>query len=210
VDEYTRETRTDVVLKLASLPKMGIDAVLLRRNFDPVTVREAKAALAAVGTAFTAKEAVQYSFEKHGVLPAYGRGRFGDGTAPVFYSALEEETCVNEVRYHLENAMTAVPFSRSYDLLSCDFQGTIINLIGKEVDHPELISPTEDGYPFCRSLAQMARGLSIHAFYTRSARHSGGRCTPVFARPNLTNERSIAHATFVSENGTLKYEREPA
>jgi RES domain-containing protein len=210
LDECPREIRTDIVFKLTSLPKAGIDTVLLRRNFDPTTINEAKAALASVDTPVTAKEAVQYFFEKHGAPPAYGWGRFGDGTAPVFYAALAEETCATEVRHRIRDAIVAAPSRRFYDLLACDFAGTVVNLHGKEVDHPELISPTEDGYPFCQALAHIARGSGVHAFHTPSARHRGGTCTPVFTRPTLTNERSIARAAFIPDSGALKYERLPA
>jgi hypothetical protein len=205
--ECPRENRTEIVLKLASLPKASIDTVLLRRGIDPASIADAKAVLALAGTPITAKEAVEYAFAGHGSPPIYGRGRFGDGSAPVYYAALAEETCQAEVRHRIKDAIAAAPFPRFYNLLACDFAGTVVILNGREVDHPELISPTEDGYPFCQALAKDARDADVHAFHAPSARHPDGTCSPVFARRNLTNERSIARAVFVLDNGGLKYER---
>jgi hypothetical protein len=125
----------------------------------------------------------------------------------VFYPALEEETCEAEVKYHIKDGVTASGFARFYHLLACDFVGTVANLLGKEVGHPELISPTEDGYPFCQALAKEARAAGVHAFHTPSARYPGGTCSPVFDRPNLANEQTVARTRFVPTSSGLTYER---
>jgi RES domain len=148
-----------------------------------------------------------YSFEEHGSPPRYGTGRFGDGSTPVFYSALAEETCRAEVAHHLNDKVALAPFPRFYHLLECDFTGIVIDLHGKEIEHPELISPTDDGYPFCQAVAKDARNTGAHALHTPSARHRSGTCAPVFARSNLSRERAVARAMLVPENGALKYER---
>jgi hypothetical protein len=190
LDECPREYRNEIVLKLASLPRASIDGILLSRGIDPASIADARAVLALVGMPITAKEAVDYSFERHGSPPTYGRGRFGDGSAPVFYAALAEETCRAEVAHHLRDKIALAPYPRFYHLLECDFAGTVIDLHGKEIEHPELISPTEDGYSFCQALAKEARKVGARAFHTPSARHHAGTCAPVFARSTLTGERT--------------------
>jgi hypothetical protein len=70
------------VLKLASLPREPIEAVLLKRGYSPESIPEVKAALGVANVPLNAEEAVSYSFRK-----PYGVGRFGDGTFGVFYSA---------------------------------------------------------------------------------------------------------------------------
>jgi hypothetical protein len=207
LDKCPREHRNEIVLKLASLPKVSIDIFLLGRGIDPASIADVKAALASAGIPVTAKEAVDYSFARRGTPPTYGKGRFGDGGAPVFYAALAEETCQAEVAHHIRNEIAPAPFPRFYHLLECDFTGIVINLHGKEIEHPELVSPTEDGYPFCQTLAKEARKAGVHSFHTPSARHPGGTCSPVFARSNLTGERAVARAMFEPHNGGLKYER---
>jgi hypothetical protein len=188
---FKRETKNEVVLKLASLPKSIIEDVLLRRGLDPDSIEDVKAALALVGTPITPQDVVAYSFTKHGTPPAFGKGRFGDGTAPVFYAALERQTCEEEVSYHLREEIAAVPLPRFYQFIACDFSGAILNLFGEEQNHPELVSQTESGYPFCRALAQTARGSNIDGFHAPSARRVGGICTPIFSSPTIANPKFV-------------------
>jgi hypothetical protein len=191
LDEYNRDRRNEVVLKLASLPKSSIEETLLRRGLDPSSIEDAKAVLALVGAPITPNDVVAYAFTKHGTPPAFSKGRFGDGNHPVFYGALEMETCKEEVRHHLKDAIAAVPFARFFQFIACDFSGVILDLCGRERDHPELVSKTEDGYPFCQALALTARNGGIQAFHTPSARCAGGICTPIFLRPALANPRFV-------------------
>jgi hypothetical protein len=191
LDEYERDSRNEVVLKLASLPKHSIEETLLRRGLDPSSIEDAKAVLALVGAPITPNDVVAYSFTKHGTPPAFSKGRFGDGNQPVFYSALEMETCEEEVRHHLKDAIAAVPLARFFQFIACDFSAVILDLCGRERDHPELVSKTQDGYSFCQALALTARNDGIQAFHTPSARRTGGICTPIFSRPALANARFV-------------------
>jgi hypothetical protein len=191
LDQCERINRDNIVLKLASLPKSSIDEFLLERGLDPTSIADAKAALALVGAPVTPGGVVDYSFSKHGSPPTFGKGRFGDGSHPVFYSALEMETCEEDVRYRLKDAKSVVSFNRYFQFIACDFSGVIVDLRGKETDHPELVSETEDGYPFCQALAAQARNSGIDGFHARSARKAGGICTPTFSRPALTNPRFV-------------------
>jgi hypothetical protein len=191
LEEYQRGRQDEAVLKLASFPKSGIEDILLSRGLDPNNIGDAKAILALVGAPFTPTDAVAYSFTQQGAPPTFGRGRFGDGSLPVFYSALEKETCEEELRHRLRDAKTAVPLDRYFQFIACDFSGVVLDLYGHEGEHPELVSKTEDGYPFCRALAVTARSEAIDALHTPSARKAGGICTPVFSRPTLSNPRFV-------------------
>jgi hypothetical protein len=170
-------TVNEVVLKLASLPKSSIEETLLRRGLDPNSIEDAKDALALVGAPITPHDVVAYSFTRHGTPPAFGKGRFGDGNHPVYYSALEMETCEEEVKYHLKDAIAAAPFARFFQFIACDLSGVVLDLCGKEADHPELVSKTEDGYPYCQALALTARNSAIDAFHAPSARRAVSTCT---------------------------------
>jgi RES domain len=191
LEEYARNSLREVVLKLASLPKSSIDETLLRRGLDPTGIEDAKAVLVLVGFPITPQDVVDYSFTRHGAPLAFGKGRFGDGNFPVFYSALEKETCEEEVRHRVLGEGATVPFARFYQLIACEFSGLVLDLRGKEQDHPELVSQTESGYPFCRALAQTARSSGIDAFHTPSARRDGGICSPCFSKPTLSNPRFV-------------------
>lgn len=190
LDKCKRESREVIVLKLASLPKSSIDEFLLKRGLDPNSIADAKAALASADAPVTPDGVVAYSFNKHGA--SYGKGRFGDGSYPVFYSALEMKTCEEEVRHRLKDAKTAVSVDRYFQFIACDFSGVVVDLCGQEKDHPELVSNMEDGYPFCRAMAISARNSGVDGLHTPSARKAGGICTPVFVRPALANPRFAA------------------
>jgi hypothetical protein len=101
IDKFTRDSRRGTLFKLANFPRAGVDELLLRRGINPDAIDDVKAAIGMVGSPISLADALNYSFERHGAPPAYGVGRFGNGKWPVFYSALEKETCEEEVRHHL-------------------------------------------------------------------------------------------------------------
>jgi hypothetical protein len=63
-------------------------------------VNAALEAVADVGLPVDLEGAIEYSFQPKPQSPLFGLGRFGDGTYPIFYTALEGATCIEEVRYH--------------------------------------------------------------------------------------------------------------
>jgi hypothetical protein len=187
--------RGETLLKLANFPKTSIDDLLLRRGIDPQSIADAKAAIGLVGAPFSPADALNYSFQKHGAPAAYTIGRFGNGAWPVFYSALEKQTCELELRHHLGPTVRAVPHTRYFQFLACDFRGEFLDLRGKEEEHLNLISSTKSGYHFCQGVAQDAIASGVDGLLTPSARHRpNGVCTPVFSRSTMTNPRFIDDA----------------
>jgi hypothetical protein len=192
IEVFERGPRSQTLLKLASFPRTSLDELLLRRGIDPDAVDDVKIALATIGTPVSPGDALNYSFERHGAPPKYGLGRFGNGDWPVFYSALEKETCEKELRHRLGTAVATVRLTRYYQFMACEFQGDVLDLRGREQQHPDLVSPTDSGFSFCQALAQTAVGSGVHAFYTPSARNRpDGVCSPAFSRSALTNPRFI-------------------
>jgi hypothetical protein len=212
IDECERSTRTERVRKLASLPPDTIDGILIRRGIAPENVEEVASLLATAGSPFTAEQVVAFSFKRRDDRPLpFGFGRFGDGKEyPVHYSAIEEETCIEEVKHQARRSFEAMqsgdlPYSRFCQFISSTFDGVILILCGHEVAHRELVSSDESGYPFCQSLARQARAQAIAAFHTPSARRRGGICVPVFAQETLSNHRSERFVTFFAQNGQIEY-----
>lgn len=207
IKRFERNERADPVLKLAALPRESIEAILLRRGISAESVLEVRTALTAVDIVLDANDAVAYSFRE-----PYRVGRFGDGHIGVFYSALEEETCVTEISYRhgrqlAEQRSGEFPHDRYYHLITCNFSGVALVLLGEEVSHPELISATENGYPFCQRLANEAAADGIDALYTRSARAENGTCVPVFSQPALHHPTTVSRFRFYAENGLSAHER---
>jgi hypothetical protein len=207
IDEFARENRADSVLKLASLPREMVDAIFLKRGIDPASIAEAKEVIAGVAIPLTPAEALAYSFHE-----PFRQGRFGDGSYGVYYSALEEDTCIEEIRHHYQREFEQqrtgrFPHPRYYHLLTCDFAGVALVLTGHEDQYSDLVSPTDAGYPFCQNLASMARQDGVDALYSRSARAPAGTCVPVFTEASVTNPRSVSRLRFFAQNGQTEYEK---
>jgi hypothetical protein len=166
-----------------------------------------KEALSAANVPLNAEEAVSYSFRE-----PYDVGRFGDGTFGVCYSARAETTCIAEISYHHERQLAEqrsgeFPHDRYYNIISFDYAGDTLTLLGSDAKYPDLISPTETGYPFCQRLAKEAIGQGVEAFYTRSARDEHGTCVPIFKRRSITNEQPSARFRFFADSGQSRNER---
>jgi hypothetical protein len=157
---------------------------------------------------------INYSFRPRVDPPDYPIGRFGDGTYAVFYSALEDATCVEEVRHHRRAELLAlqsgqIPFARFFTLVKCDFNGRSLMLRGHERAHADLTSPTAAGYPFCQAVARWARRIGAQALHTASARQANGTCVPVFVRACLANPQTVHRYRFYSRNGVVECEGLP-
>jgi hypothetical protein len=207
IENFPRETHANPVFKLASVPRQRIEAILLNRGINPDSIPEVRAVLAAVNVPVDAEEAVAYSFRE-----PYGVGRFGDGGYPVFYSAMEEQTCISEVSHHharqLEEQRSGnVPYDRYCHLIVVNFAGVALILTGATQNHPDLVSPTGAGYPFCRSLGAAAVAANIDALYTTSARAPDGTCVPVFNWSTLTEPQARSRFRFYAEGGETRHER---
>jgi hypothetical protein len=126
----------------------------------------------------------------------------------VFYSAIEVATCVAEVRYHQEQELAlSEPFPHYFTVIGCDYSGQTLMLEGREVEHPDLISPTAAGYPFCQAVARWAQAQGAQALLTTSARRSAGKCLPIFERSCLANPEGLDRYRFVEKDGHVQDEK---
>ena len=98
----TNESTT--VLRLASVPVKPESLLkrLVNRGSNPADVSESIPFI---------REKISLSIEdtidkvfraRHDTTPRFREGRFGDGNIPVYYSAIEEDTCRDEVGFHLQ------------------------------------------------------------------------------------------------------------
>jgi len=192
IGKFKRGRRRETVLKLANFPKSSVDTLLLTRGINPAIIDDVKTAIRLVGSPISPMDALNYAFERHGAPRAYGVGRFGNGDWPVFYSALQKTTCEKEISHNIGASLKAVPYTRYFQFMACDFEGDVLDLSGEEKAHPDLVSPTKSGYPFCQALAGHAVASSVEGFVTPSARdRPDGVCTPVFSRSALTTPRFV-------------------
>ena len=210
INGAVQEQRADLVSRLVSLLAESVDATLIKRGLPPESVEDAREGLSAVEVPISPANAVDFSFSaRDGAVP-FSLGRFGDGHSPVFYSALEEETCVAELTYWQGQQLAATSaHPRYYDVVACDFLGAALILRGHENEYPDLVSATDAGYPFCRAVASWAREQGASALYTTSARRDEGTCVPVFARQCLSNVRRGARYRFSRAPNGVVHERLP-
>jgi hypothetical protein len=128
----------------------------------------------------------------------------GNGSAPVYYAALEERTCVEELRHHQGRALQP---GKYFAMVSCWFDGIVLLLRGHENSYPDLTSETEGGYPFCQRLAIEARS-KVDALHAPSAREESGTCVPVFSEQTLSDRRITYHGRFVrAPDGSIRFEK---
>jgi len=67
------------------------------------------------------------------------------------------------------------------------FEGDIKDLRPEVPNIPHLVGEKDVGaYDTCNAIATEARGAGLAALLAPSARHAGGSCLPVFARPALS------------------------
>ncbi len=204
-----------IVIRLSAVGDTAV-ARLLRRGISPESFPEILERLREQKIVFEPTQLIDKVFgpstnPKHAT--PFTQTRFTDGKKAVFYSALEDETSIQEVRYHqvqsgefsdLENTPTAPP--RNFSLYETDFDGTVLDLFPIQTNCPELTSEDESGYPKCCQIAEEARSRSVNAFRTPSARRQGGTCTPVFDRHSLGDvPRLKHHGRFVNDHGNIVY-----
>ncbi len=215
LEQFNFYQHTTQTLRLASLPRNNPNSTLLRRGVRPENLFPSSSTIARLGEVFSVEQVVEDSFvEKPNRTKPFPVGRFSDGSLPVYYSALEEATCQQELAYNLAREFSGEPgdtsgHPRSFSLISCFYSGTTSDLRGREQAHPELISQTEEGYPFCQSLGFESVRLKIDAFLAPSARFHSGTCIPVFNRSALSNPAISARFKVLVDDGDVEFQKEP-
>ena len=217
LEGLTPKTEQHTVVRLSAVSDANVER-LLNRGISPESFPEIQERLRKLKIVFEPTQLIDKVFEpstnpKHPT--PFAKTRFTDGDKAVFYSALEDETSIEEIKYHqtrsgefsdLENIPNASP--RYFRLYEMDFEGTVLDLFTIHPDCPELTSKEESGYPKCRELAEEARNRSINAFRTPSARQPGGTCTPVFNRGSLGDVPLLkSHGRFTHADGSIVFEK---
>ncbi len=214
LESLTPKKEQHTVVRLSAMSDSIVER-LLNRGISPESFPEIQERLRRLGIVIELAQLIDKVFEpstnpKHPT--PFAKTRFSNGDKAVFYSALEDETSIEEIRYHqtqsgefsdLENTPKAPP--RYFQLYETDFDGTMLDLFIIHADCPELTSKDESGYPRCGQLAEEA-SRSIDAFRTPSARRPEGTCTPVFDRQSLGDiPRLKHHVRFTNEHGKIVF-----
>lgn len=113
---------------------------------------------------------------------AYARpqqpNRFNGSGRGAWYAALDVDTCLHEVGYHLASALAdAGDFNAVVDYaeMFCSLAGEFLDL--RQVpDHPSLYPDTTRAYPVGNALAESARAAGLNGIIYPSVRRPGGTC----------------------------------
>jgi hypothetical protein len=113
---------------------------------------------------------------------AYARprqlNRFNGPARGAWYAALDVETCLAEVGFHLTAALAdAGDFNAIVDYaeMFCSLAGAFLDL--RQVpDHPALDPDTAKAYPIGNALARSARVAGLNGIIYPSVRRKGGTC----------------------------------
>ncbi|MBB4640845.1 RES family NAD+ phosphorylase [Rhizorhapis suberifaciens] len=104
--------------------------------------------------------------------------RFNSADRGAWYAALELETSLIEVRFHLTEALAATGVFEAvvdYAELFASFAGEFVDL-RSHTDHMALNPNRAIGYPAGNALADAARAKGLNGIIYPSVRHSGGTC----------------------------------
>ena len=192
--------------RMANLSRVGEFAQRKGLNFE-----QAREIVAFMGEKL-ADELLRSPFEPKNFLDPtkpFGATRFSDGTWPVFYGAIDEDTAAKECLHHYAKAALGDPASaRSvyYSVLHCLFQGSAIDLRPKKTEWPDLVA---EDYRFCQGLGKEAIQFPLESFLAPSARQPDGTTTPVFAPRGLSNPTigDIVRFGWDSDTGAPTIER---
>lgn len=133
------------------------------------------------------------------------RGRFSLGNHyGVWYGALEESTSEQEILYHkiresrelFKNpkiTSSVITHQRVMLRAKCVAK-KLADLRRHKTIHAKLIS---ENYTFCQHLGAQAIAEDIEAFFTPSARHRDGTCTPVFNPVTIQKDEVIYYFDFI-------------
>ncbi|MEL6239213.1 MAG: RES family NAD+ phosphorylase [Pseudomonadota bacterium] len=104
--------------------------------------------------------------------------RFNPANRGAWYAALDVETSIAEVGFHLTQALAdAGDFNTvvEYGEMIASMSGVFVDL-RESPDHPSLNPDKAEGYPAGNALAAQARGEGHNGIIYPSVRHEGGTC----------------------------------
>ena len=120
--------------------------------------------------------------------------RFSDGTWPVLYSAEDEETCLNEVAYHLvhhfyseEIKAGPVLVDRRVVKLKVSTKKAV-DLTESKWNQARLASADESGYPYCQQATKTLLAAGGQLLKTPSSRRQNGICVPILDRKVISKD----------------------
>lgn len=210
LEHLPREQSKYTVYRLLAVEENLIKR-LMGRGIRRVSAEKTVDALVRAGIPFTAKELVDEVFNpKIGFPTPFPPKRFSDGSIPVYYSALDDETCIIECKYWISKWISGLIQKKErslyYSSVRAVFNGISVDLLKFLDELPLLVDDPPEGYIFCQRIGREASTSNIDGLLTPSARKTDGVCTPVFRRSAIIRIRSGKRGKFSYVNDQLVFE----
>ena len=180
-------------------------AALRDTGVDPDGIREMLDLLSHDRSPETLSDMIDGRFRPWNYIgPPYGSPtRFSDGTWPVCYTALDDETAREEIIYHHGRTLFGrfeTPRTVYYCLVELAYAGQTADLRELIEQWPDLVNISD--YSFCNNLGREAVQRALSALLAPSARYQGGTNVPVFRRDALRAPRQLSAAAFTFDPKT--------
>jgi len=129
------------------------------------------------------------------------RTRYSDGSVPVVYSSVDDETSIVE-RFHwafdgIDEPEDYGPFYVRLEVLEIDFSGQIRDLTDKCPPCIELVHPND--YGSCIEIGRLAADDGVDGLLVPSARRTGGVNVPLFRGEHVGNVRNVKSVTVFAD-----------
>lgn len=139
-------------------------------------------------------QAIAYPFASDATVAS----RYGDGTAPVWYGALEEDTALAETCWHQLRQVRAIegvtqPVTRYRAVYRVHARGLFLELRGKEHAHPELL---DDDYAATQAIGKHAAAQGLPGLLYPAARWPDGSCLAAFRAEPLADPTLLYYLTY--------------
>lgn len=133
--------------------------------------------------------------------------RYSDGSYPAWYGGLDLDTTIHETVYHMARFELAVegvtePVIRERCVYDVDCRAVLVDLVGREDDYPELISPSS--YALTQQVGRRLAGEGHPGLIAPSARRAGGVCLVAFRERILSNPRVRCYLTYTLDPFTRR------
>lgn len=143
-----------------------------------------------ISAGFAYSAAIAYPF----ATDHWMASRYSDGAFPVWYGALSLETTLHETAYHMarhelgvEGVLEGPPVVRKRHAYDVDCRALLIDLVGQEQKHPDLVLRTS--YTLTQQIGRRLSEEGHPGLLAPSARHADGTCLAAFQERILSNPR---------------------
>jgi len=153
--------------------------------------------------------AIEYPFKTEPFMAS----RYGDGSYPVWYGALDLETTIYETAWHFKNEILGIAavdeaVIRERAVYYVDCKAVLIDISEKGYEYPDLI---ENDYGYCQQTGRRVQNEGHPGLLVPSARNRGGINAVIFRETVLDNPVLHCYLSYFFDpnQSEVRIERDP-